>query len=209
MVQHEEIYFSIIQHATQHLSDCPDQFEAKHSSSTDVLAMVLRPAAVGELLTVILTSLYTPPCCMAAIGKSGQLTAYPTLNAVPCSSAYNAVHIPTLAILDCSPACLLHTRDITRKSVQTELELHMTVSIRLAHHKRYAMTYSCHAEVSEDTASLCAHDTAVLDLCRAGVAVHLAELELRLRAGALRKRGIANYVAKSLSVRPHLSVSAG
>jgi hypothetical protein len=85
----------------------------------------------------------------------------------------------------------------------------MTVSIRPAPHKRYAMTYSCHAEVSEDAASLCAHDTAVLDLCWAGVAVHLAELELRLRARALREGSVSDNVAKSLSMRPHLSVSAG
>jgi hypothetical protein len=86
----------------------------------------------------------------------------------------------------------------------------MTISIRRGSHKRYAMTYSCHAEVSEDTASLCAHDAAVLDLCRAGVAVHLAELKLRLRARALREGGISDNVAKSLSMRPYLlSVSAG
>jgi hypothetical protein len=85
----------------------------------------------------------------------------------------------------------------------------MTISIRLGPHKRYAMTYSCHAEVSEDTASLCAHDATVLDLCRAGVAVHLAELELRLRARALRERGVTDNVAKSLSIRSHRSVSAG
>jgi hypothetical protein len=64
-----------------------------------------------------------------------------------------------------------------------------------------AMTYSCHAEVSEDTATLCAHNTAVLDLCRAGVAVHLGELELRLRAGALRQGGVTDNVAKRLSAR--------
>ena len=70
------------------------------------------------------------------------------------------------------------------------------------------MTYSCHAEVPENTSSLCAHDTAVPDLCRAGVAVHLSELELRLRAGALRKRGVANNVAKSLSDGMRLSITA-
>jgi hypothetical protein len=85
----------------------------------------------------------------------------------------------------------------------------MTISTRSAPYKRYTMTYSCHAEVSEDTASLCAHDAAVLDLCRAGVAVHLAELELRLRARALREGSVSDNVAKSLSVRPHMSVSAG
>ena len=69
-----------------------------------------------------------------------------------------------------------------------------------------AMTYSCHAEVSEDTATLCAHNTAVLDLCRASVAVHLGELELRLRARALRQRGVADSVAERLSVRSIQSV---
>jgi hypothetical protein len=85
----------------------------------------------------------------------------------------------------------------------------MTISIRLAHHRCCATTYSCHAEVSEDTASLCAHDAAVLNLCRAGVAVHLAELELRLRARTLREGSVSDNVAKSLSIRSHLSVSAG
>lgn len=83
----------------------------------------------------------------------------------------------------------------------------MKVSIRsLAHSLTFmsvAMTYSCHAEVSEDTATLCAHDTAVLDLCRAGVAVHLGELELRLRARALGQGGVADNVAKRLSVQIH------
>ena len=88
----------------------------------------------------------------------------------------------------------------------------MTISIRSLAHSltsmSVAMTYSCHAEVSEDTATLCAHDTAVLDLCRAGVTVHLGELELRLRAGALRQRGVANNVAERLSVRFSQSVFA-
>jgi hypothetical protein len=71
------------------------------------------------------------------------------------------------------------------------------------------ITHSCHAEVSEDTATLCAHDTAVLDLCRASVAVHLAELKLRLRAGALGQGGVADNIAKSLSVTTVQSVSDG
>ena len=64
-----------------------------------------------------------------------------------------------------------------------------------------AATHSCHAEVPQYTSSLCAHDTAVLNLCRTGVAVHLAELELRLRAGALRQGGVADDIAECLSVR--------
>lgn len=74
---------------------------------------------------------------------------------------------------------------------------------------RSAVTYSCHAEVSEDAATLCAHNTAVLDLCWAGVAVHLAELELRLRARALGQGGVADNVAKGLSVIAILSVHSG
>lgn len=63
-------------------------------------------------------------------------------------------------------------------------------------------TYSCHAEVSEDTATFGAHYTSVPDLRGAGVAVHLAELELRLRARALRERGVADDVAEGLPVIP-------
>ena len=63
-----------------------------------------------------------------------------------------------------------------------------------------AATHSCHAEVPQYTSSLCAHDTAVLNLCRTGVAVHLAELELGLRARALGQGSVADNIAKSLSV---------
>ena len=63
-----------------------------------------------------------------------------------------------------------------------------------------AATHSCHAEVSQYTSTLCAHDTAVLDLCRTCVAVHLAELELGLRARALGQGGVADNIAESLSV---------
>lgn len=123
------------------------------------------------------------------------------LNAVPCSFYFYAVQYPTLADVDCSPACLLDTGDVACESVQTELELHKMISIRSSSCMQHLTTYSCHAEVSENTSSLCAHDTAVPDLCRASVAVHLAELELRLRAGTLRQGGVANNVAKSLSVQ--------
>lgn len=81
----------------------------------------------------------------------------------------------------------------------------MAISVRSVPCMRLTITYSCHAEVSENTSSLCAHDTAVLDLCRAGVAVHLTELELRLRARALREGGITDDIAKGLSVTSRLS----
>jgi hypothetical protein len=163
-------------------------------------AMVLRPVTAEGLLTASITALLE-----AAMTRPGQLTRVSIPNAILCSCSYNAVQYPTLTSLDCSPACLLHSRDVARKRVQTELELQMTISIRSLAHSltsmSVAMTYSCHAEVSEDTATLCAHDTAVLDLCRAGVAVHLGELELRLRARALRQGGVADNVAKRLSVQ--------
>jgi hypothetical protein len=112
------------------------------------------------------------------------------------------VQYPTLANVDIrpSPASLLHTRDVASKSVQSELELHTTVSIRATGSHDYTTTHSCHAEVPQYTSSLCAHNTAVLDLCWAGVAVHLAELELGLRARTLGQGGVANDIAKSLSV---------
>ena len=161
-------------------------------------AMVLRPVVADYLLISNITALSHGRHHFAR-----PIDRVSTLNAILCSCSYNAVQYPTLTSLDCSPACLLHSRDVARKRVQTELELQMTISIRSLAHSltsmSVAMTYSCHAEVSEDTATLCAHDTAVLDLCRAGVAVHLGELELRLRARALRQGGVADNVAKRLS----------
>ena len=146
---------------------------------------------------------------MAAMTKAWSTDRMSTQNAVLCSCYYNAVQYPTLTSLDCSPACLLHTRDVACKSVQTELELRVKISIRSLASVYVTMTYSCHAEVSEDTATFCAHDAAILDLCRAGVAVHLAELELRLRARALGQGGITDNVAKSLSDRFTQSVLDG
>lgn len=164
------------------------------------LAMVLRPVVADEWLISSITALSHGRHHFAWLNDRVS-----TLNAILCSCSYNAVQYPTLTSLDCSPACLLHTRDVARKSVQTELELRVMVSIRSLAHSltlmSVAMTDSCHAEVSEDTATLCAHDTAVLDLRRASVAVHLGELELRLRARALRQRGVADNIAKRLPVR--------
>jgi hypothetical protein len=63
-----------------------------------------------------------------------------------------------------------------------------------------AATHSSQPEIAEDTSALASHYAPVLDLCEARVAVHLRELELRLRADSLRERRVANDVAESLSV---------
>lgn len=62
-------------------------------------------------------------------------------------------------------------------------------------------THPSHPEVPEHTPSLTTHNTSIPDLCRAGIAVHLAELKLGLRARALGERGVADDVAESLSVQ--------
>ena len=119
------------------------------------------------------------------------------------ASVFHAfVQYPTLGDLDIrsSPASFLHTGNVASKSVQTELELYPTVSMHATGSHDSTTTHSCHAEVPQYTSSLCAHDTAVLDLCRTGVAVHLAELELGLRARTLGQRGVTDNVAKRLSV---------
>ena len=68
-----------------------------------------------------------------------------------------------------------------------------------------ASTHPSQPEIAENTSALAAHDTAVLNLCRTGVAVHLRQLELGLRADALRERGVADNVAQRLSVWPFVS----
>jgi hypothetical protein len=75
------------------------------------------------------------------------------------------------------------------------------VSMHATRSHDYTTTHSRHAEISQYTSSFCAHDTAVLNLSRAGVAVHLAELELGLRARTLGQGGVANNIAKRLSMR--------
>jgi hypothetical protein len=137
---------------------------------------------------------------MAVTGQS----THPSFaqNAGPCSVSHAFVQYPTLADADIrsSPASLLHTGDVASQSVQTELELYTTVSTHTTGSHDHTTTHSGHAEVPQHTSSLCAHGTAVLDLCRTGVAVHLAELELGLRARTLGQGGVANNIAKSLSV---------
>jgi hypothetical protein len=60
-------------------------------------------------------------------------------------------------------------------------------------------TYSCHTEVTEDTASLTTSNTSVLDLGWTSVAVHLRQLQLGLGAGALWQKCVADNVAECLS----------
>lgn len=66
-------------------------------------------------------------------------------------------------------------------------------------------SYSGHTEVAENTTAFTTGDTPVDDLRGAGVAVHLSELELGLRAGALREGGVADDVSECLSVFSSIS----
>ena len=59
-------------------------------------------------------------------------------------------------------------------------------------------TYSCHPKVPEYTPALPTFYASVVDLGAAGIAVHLAELELCLCPGALRQGRIADDVAECL-----------
>lgn len=106
------------------------------------------------------------------------------------------------------PACLLDTWKLTSESLHTELELERKK--RDVSSRRYsgvqtcpsrAFTHSVESEIPEHTTGSTRGHTAVLDLCWAGVAVHLGQLKLGLGAGTLRKAGVANDVAECLSVR--------
>lgn len=67
---------------------------------------------------------------------------------------------------------------------------------------RYSLnTYPTKSKIANDTASNATIDTAVLDLRGTSVGVHLAELQLSLRAGTLREGGVADDVAQSLAVQ--------
>lgn len=63
-----------------------------------------------------------------------------------------------------------------------------------------AFTHSVESEIPEHTTGSARGHTAVLDLCWAGVAVHLGQLELGLGASTLRKAGVADDVAERLAV---------
>ncbi len=59
-------------------------------------------------------------------------------------------------------------------------------------------THPSHPEVSHDTPSPSTHDASILYLRRAGVAVHLRELELGLRARSLWERDISDHISERL-----------
>lgn len=61
-------------------------------------------------------------------------------------------------------------------------------------------TYSSHPESPEDTPTLTAFYTSIVDLSKPCVAVHLGELELRLSPCSLGKSGVADDVAECLSM---------
>lgn len=144
------------------------------------------------------------------------------LNAGPatlcCTISYTSSYVPL-------PACLLHTRYIACKRIHAELKLRarLLAEVLCLHDNPPAMqrhsgnsshfsppsyppadigtTHPSHPEIPENSPSLATHNTSIPDLCRAGIAVHLAELELGLRARSLRERGVADDVAEGLSVR--------
>lgn len=106
------------------------------------------------------------------------------------------------------PAGLLHTRQLSSQSVHTELVLqkHVSLCVLVLHIVLQSQTYSCHAEVTENTLSLAASNTSILDLGGAGVAVHLRQLQLSLGARALRQECVADDVAECLSIVTSKSV---
>lgn len=63
-----------------------------------------------------------------------------------------------------------------------------------------AVAYSSNPEVSENTPGCTSRHTAVLNLRRPGVGVHLRELQLGLGADTLGQRGVSDYVAEGLSI---------
>lgn len=83
------------------------------------------------------------------------------------------------------PACSLHAGNVSSHSLHSEL-------------------ISAHFKVAQDTTALTAHDTAVANLCRSGIAVHLRKLQLGLRADSGRESGISYHVSKRLSLRLEL-----
>lgn len=61
-------------------------------------------------------------------------------------------------------------------------------------------TYSVESEVPDQTASMSCRHTSVLDLRWTGVGVHLRQLQLGLGTDSLGETGVADHVAKRLSV---------
>jgi hypothetical protein len=61
-------------------------------------------------------------------------------------------------------------------------------------------THSVDSEIAENTASSTRLDTAVLNLRRTSVGVHLRQLKLSLSADSAREGSIADHVAESLAI---------
>ena len=102
------------------------------------------------------------------------------------------------------PTRLLNPRDISSKRVHPEVILRHIVSA--PYHKTPSPSpgtgkpYPRHLEISQDTTSLSSLNTPVPDLRRAGVTVHLGQLELCLRAHASGKGYIADDVSERLPI---------
>lgn len=64
----------------------------------------------------------------------------------------------------------------------------------------FLRSYPRHLEVGQDTPRLAAEQAPVADLCRAGVGVHLCELQLGLCACPGGERRVADNISQGLSV---------
>lgn len=108
------------------------------------------------------------------------------------------------------PARLLHPWDPSRQRIHAETILsYPSVSQSFSHNPSenpiFSLqiihpTHPCHAKIPENPSSLPPHDTPIPDLRGPGVAMHLAELELRLCPRALRQGCVADEVAEGLSI---------
>jgi hypothetical protein len=66
----------------------------------------------------------------------------------------------------------------------------------------HQITYSRHLEIPQHTPSFATFNTPISDLCRAGIAMHLRQLQLRLGARPRGQGKIADDVSKRLPIDP-------
>lgn len=101
------------------------------------------------------------------------------------------------------PACSLYARDVSSNRLHSELVLYLVRTLFFCEIIFYA--YSAHLKVAQYTTALAAHDAAVANLGRSGVAVHLRKLQLSLSADSRGERRISDHVSQRLSVASSVS----
>jgi hypothetical protein len=106
----------------------------------------------------------------------------------------NQVSVLTHAL----PTSLPNTHKLAFKSIHSELELIKHDALALSLCQDTQSTYPCHAKRPENSSTLATHGTAVLDLGRPCIAMHLTELQLRLCPCPLGQRCVADDVAERL-----------